>query len=322
MSFATLYVYLLAAMGPATAPSPSRIVVAADGSGQFRSVQAAIDSIPRDNRGGVVIFIKTGDYPDPVRVNRSLVTLVGEDRQKVRLCATVDSSKKADLARAGLSWASVEVDGANDVTLENLTITNPFKTTHYAVALSSIKGSTRLIVRDCDLSSGGGDTVSPWSHGEDHFRNCRIEGLYHFLGPRGTCYVTDCQFWCLGSRISLFNEGTKAESEKLVVRNSTFDGPKAFGLGSYFRDAAWYFIDCTFSDKLLADGAIYRDVRDKAAADFVPKWGEGRVYFSGCKGPGYAWLKDNLAAAAAPSKEQMTPASAFGDWDPEAKPQE
>ncbi len=139
-----------------------------------------------------------------------------------------------------------------------------------------------------------------------------ISVLNTIFGPRGTCYVTDCQFWCLGSNVSLFNEGISDETDKLVIRNSTFDGPKPFGLGSYFRDAAWYFIDCTFSDKLKADGRIFRRTFD----NYTPKWGENRIYFADCKGPDYPWLKDNITASPAKTKETVTAQWTLRGWEP------
>ncbi|MEE8577761.1 MAG: pectinesterase family protein, partial [candidate division Zixibacteria bacterium] len=293
-------------------PGEMTLIVAADGSGQFTTVQAAVDFISADNKHRITIFIRNGDYPDQVRVNRSHLTLRGEDRKKTRLCAEVDSPKMhQDPER---SWATVEIDGVSDVHIENLTITNPFPLGGYAVVLSSINNATRLSVIDCDLISEGGDTVSPWSQGLYYFRNCWISGTYHFFGPRGTCYATDCQFWCLGSDVSLFNEGIYDETDKLVIRNSTFDGPKPFGLGSYFRDAAWYFIDCKFSDKLKADGRIFRNAVD----NYTPKWGENRVYFADCKSPDYPWLKDNITASQAKTKEAVTVEWTLRGWLPEA----
>jgi hypothetical protein len=300
----------------------AELTVAADGSGQFRTVQGALDAVPATNQEHVVICIKNGDYPDQVRIKKSFVTLRGEDRYKTRLCAAVDSDR---IAR-GQDWsqvnprnpspsrATLEIDGASDVTIENLTITNPFRSRGYAFALFTVNGATRLSFVDCDLTSNGGDTVSPWSRGLYYFRNCRFAGTYHFFGPRGTCYVTDCEFCCLGHPASMFNEGIMDETDKLVVRNSTFDGPKPFGLGSYFRDAAWYFIDCRFSNMLRADGVIFR----QPANDYTVRWGADRVYFSGCEGPDYPWLKDNISASPAKSADHVTAHWTLRGWDPES----
>jgi pectinesterase len=54
----------------AEAKTPSQIVVAADGSGQFRTVQQAVDHVPENNTQRVVIRIKPGVYREQVRVAR------------------------------------------------------------------------------------------------------------------------------------------------------------------------------------------------------------------------------------------------------------
>ena len=46
------------------AASPKMIVVAADGSGNYRTVQAALDAVPLYNKTAITIFIKNGFYRD------------------------------------------------------------------------------------------------------------------------------------------------------------------------------------------------------------------------------------------------------------------
>ena len=45
-----------------TYAQPKRYVVAADGSGQFTSVQKAFDAIPTNNKKLVVIYVKKGTF--------------------------------------------------------------------------------------------------------------------------------------------------------------------------------------------------------------------------------------------------------------------
>jgi len=56
-----------------------QIVVAADGSGDFKTVQQAVDHVPDNNNQPVVIRIKRGVYQEQVRVNKSYLTFRGED---------------------------------------------------------------------------------------------------------------------------------------------------------------------------------------------------------------------------------------------------
>jgi pectinesterase len=57
-------------------PKPD-ITVAADGSGDFKTIQAAVASIPETNRDRIVVFIKDGLYNEKIRVDASFVTLRG-----------------------------------------------------------------------------------------------------------------------------------------------------------------------------------------------------------------------------------------------------
>ena len=59
--------------------------MAADGSGDFKTVQAAVASIPKSNRERIVVFIKDGVYREKVRVDAAFVTLRGESRKGTRI---------------------------------------------------------------------------------------------------------------------------------------------------------------------------------------------------------------------------------------------
>src|SRR6185503_13422080 len=72
-----LFLALMHAAPGATLPKPD-LVVAADGSGDFKTIQAALSSISKTNTERVVLFIKDGIYHEKVRVDASFVTLRGE----------------------------------------------------------------------------------------------------------------------------------------------------------------------------------------------------------------------------------------------------
>jgi pectinesterase len=62
----------------------ARVVVAADGSGDFTTVQGAIDFVSARNPRRVTIFIRNGNYEEIVYFrNKSNITILGEDRDKV-----------------------------------------------------------------------------------------------------------------------------------------------------------------------------------------------------------------------------------------------
>src|SRR5262245_34629793 len=71
----------LLALGPPAAP-PALIVVAQDGSGNFRSVQAALDSIPPGSAVPRTILVRNGVYREKLSITSSHLSLVGEDRAR------------------------------------------------------------------------------------------------------------------------------------------------------------------------------------------------------------------------------------------------
>ena len=66
------------------AADATRLVVSGDGTGDFNTVQGAIDFVPDRNPRRVTIFIRNGTYEEVVYFrNKANLTLLGEDREKV-----------------------------------------------------------------------------------------------------------------------------------------------------------------------------------------------------------------------------------------------
>ena len=64
--------------------SPYHAVVAQDGSGDYKTVQAAIDAVPDGRTEPWLILVKNGSYNEQVVVPKSktYVHLIGQDRDK------------------------------------------------------------------------------------------------------------------------------------------------------------------------------------------------------------------------------------------------
>jgi pectinesterase len=292
------------------------ITVAKDGSGDFNSLQAAIDSIPKHNTQRKVIFIKNGTYVEHILIENSFLTLRGQDRKKTRIQWEINDPRLApEQHKDGKGIATLNLKDSNDIIIENLTIDNPANLGKKPFAVSSTGTGTRIVIQNADILGLGGDTLSLWTRGMYYHRNLYVTGTYHFVGPRGTCYISDSTLKVL-SRVSnaLFNEGMDNEREKFVLRNCTIISKEHFGLGSFFRDTAWYFVDCKFPNTLDPNGAIFI----KAAQDYKFKWPTDRIYFANCKGPNHPWLKDNIAKSPAKTASTVTAKWTFSNqWDPE-----
>ena len=156
-------VILLALLLPACSilvadlPKPD-IVVAADGSGDFKIIQAAVASIPANNRERVVVAIKNGTYREKIRVDASFVTLRGQSRNGTR----IEFPQLKDDFTAhpdDIGWAVINLNHANDFVLENLTAENTASImSAHAFTISGT--GDRIVIVDCDVLSHGADTLS------------------------------------------------------------------------------------------------------------------------------------------------------------------
>jgi pectinesterase len=318
----------------AAAIAQKRIVVATDGSGDFTSIQKAIDKI---ESGPVVttIYIKKGIYNEKLFIEKPNIIFEGEGQDATVITYSVARDEfRCDHADDwGVATMNVRT---TDITLKNLTITNSFgfdfteektiacpldslnkekkiRKDGHQMALRVMYGS-RLKAVNCHFKSFGGDTVSPWDveSGYWYFKDCVMEGGVDFYCPRGWAWAENCIFICHGGSAAIWHDGSKNEDSKTVLVNCLFKGYKGFKLGRYHRDAQFYLLNCRFSEN-MADTPIYR-----VPTNNVIQWGH-RVYYSNCHrmvGPEFSWYADNLPAGLRPS--DITVNWLFkGKWNPE-----
>lgn len=303
-------------------PKPD-LTVAADGSGDFKSLQAAVASIPRYNHERRVVLIKNGVYAEKIRMDSSFITLRGESRQKTRLefaqTEEENPTNKPDASGRG----ALNLNG-NDCILENLTVENTANVSDRHTFAVFAKGD-RNILLGCTFISKGADTVAMWPSRTNHcyYLNCSFRGARDVLCPRGWCYAVDCDIFATDPTAAVWHEGSKDPDMKFVLRNCKFDGAQPFCLGRHQRDAQFYFLDCAFSKNLTNRPLARTDFTDpkrSAGTEKAPRWGE-RSYYYHCHRDGgdYPWFQDNLASAPGnPAPDQFTAAwTLAGKWDPE-----
>ncbi len=295
------------------------IVVAQDGSGNFKSIQEAINSLPVEAAEQRVIFIKKGTYREKLFVEKNFITFRGEDKNGTIIII----SEARDIFRCTTNddWgvATINLKGS-DINIEDLSFINEYgfnapkepvtvpcandtsskkeklvKQTSHQMALRSFT-TTRLIVKNCIFRSGGGDTVSPWNveEGMFYFKDCVMEGGVDMYCPRGWALADHCEFICHSKEAAIWHDGSKNEKSKTVFFNCKFTGDEGFKLGRWHRDAQFFLFDCSFS-KEMADASIYQRV---ANPPNVIQWGQ-RVYYYNChrEGGDYEWHKNNLPSS-------------------------
>ncbi len=308
------------------------ITVAKDGSGDYKTITGAINSLPMFNYERVVIYIKNGIYNEKVRITQDYVTLKGESKDSTII---EYSQLRTDWIEHEDSIGPAVVNiHADDIVLENLTINNtqPEVGPH---AFAVYGTGTRTIINNCKVLSKGGDTVSLWDYktGMYYHANCTFEGSVDFVCPRGWCFIKNSKFYEIKQTASIWHAGGYDINQKFVLKNCLFDGVKGFQLGRHHYDAQFYLIDCRFTSN-LADTAIYRvTYPDDPGKNRPANWGE-RDYYYNCIKEGrqtslrptdstsgnYSWFKNNLnTSAGSPKLEDITPLWTFkGKWNPES----
>lgn len=300
----------------------ANLVVAPDGSGDFRTIQEALDALPPDAPAIRIILLRKGTYREKIFITKSNVALVGEDRDRVRIVFSELRSEWRKTHPDDRGAAVVNVgDGVEDLVLANLTIHNDYGShggSHdHQFAVRSGKGTNRISVLHANVIADGGDTISLWNSasGMYYHASSTFEGYVDFFCPRGWSYVTDSRFFSHSTSASIWHDGSADEDQRLVIRSSRFDGVPGFALGRNTRDGQFYLLDCTFSNA-MADRPIYL-----AREPETFRWGL-RAYFWNCRRDGgdFPWFADNLhQARGAPSAGEIDARWTFGGrWDPEA----
>ena len=176
---------LFAALAFAASASAKTLVVAADGSGDFKTVQAAITAAPDESAARTTILVRRGTYAELVIVPREKknLTLRGEDRHGTVIAAT----NNANLNPRRRELFSVEADG---FALENLTLHNT--TPKGGSQAETIRvHADRCELRGCDFRSFQ-DTLR--LDGRVYAHDCYVEGDVDFVWGGGVVYFDRCEF--------------------------------------------------------------------------------------------------------------------------------
>jgi pectin methylesterase-like acyl-CoA thioesterase len=183
--------------GPA---NPTNVVVAADGTGDFLTVQGAIDSVPVNNTNLTLVNIRNGFYTEILDVkSRNNIDFRGQTRTGT----FVGYPNNNNLNSSGAPLRAMIVMNGNDCTFENITLTNT--TPHGGSQAEAIDvEATRCALYNMELDSYQ-DTFLVHSAGKlIYFQDCLIQGDTDFNWGYGTVFYTNCELRCLspGSHVT------------------------------------------------------------------------------------------------------------------------
>ncbi|MDX3846587.1 pectinesterase family protein [Streptomyces europaeiscabiei] len=313
------------------AAAATTLTVAKDGSGQYTSVQKAVDAVPANNASRVVISVRPGVYREVVKVpaNKPHVTIQGAGGS--RKDTTIVYGNAAGMQKPGGSGtygtpgsATMSIQ-SDDSQVRNLTVTNDFDEAanqslngHQAVALLT---QADRIVLDGVIVNGDQDTLEMETAAKDrlgrvYVTNSYVTGNVDFIFGRATAVVdksviTLKKRWNGTSAGYIVAPSTAANHKGILINQSTVNGDVT--AGSFFLGRNWH----PGGDTTVDPQATVRNSTLSAAVKSTPwsdmggfSWKEDRFAEYANKGPG--------AGSASVNRPMLTDAQAadqeVSDW--------
>lgn len=231
--------------------------VAKDGSGDFTSIQSAIDATKAFPDEPISIFIRNGVYEEKVRVYswNTKLSLIGESQENT-IITYGDYFDKLALGRNSTFHTYTLKVEANDFTMKNLTIENSAGPVGQAVALH-VEGD-RCHFENCRFL-GHQDTVYAAGEGARQlFSACFISGTTDFIFGEATAAFYQCRIHSMSNSYI-----TAASTQEHIPYGYLFlaceltadEGVDAVYLGRPWRDFAKVaFVECHLGVHILPEG--------------------------------------------------------------------
>ncbi|TDD98705.1 pectinesterase family protein [Flavobacterium cellulosilyticum] len=236
------------------------IVVDANGTGNFTTVQEAIYSVVVIKTEQVIIFIKNGTYKEKLEIpeNKNNITLIGESKDKVILTYDDFASKKNDEGKdIGTSGSASFIITGNNFKAQNITFENSSGPVGQAVAVR-IDGD-KVIFDNCKFL-GFQDTLYPRSGtSRQYYKNCYIEGTVDFIFGASTAVFDQCEIFSKkeGGYITAASslENNAYGFVFLNCKLTTNSEKNSFYLGRPWRNyAKTVFIKCEMAGHIKPEG--------------------------------------------------------------------
>ncbi|RYF72939.1 MAG: pectin esterase [Cytophagaceae bacterium] len=184
---------------PTSATYPASFTVAGDGSGQFKTIQEAVNAFRDHSQVRVTLYVKNGVYAEKLVIPswKPNIHILGESKEGVVITGDDFSGKvypggKDATGKDKFSTYTsyVVLVDAPDISLENLTIRNTAGRVGQAVALH-VEGD-RFVCKNCVLL-GNQDTLFAAAEGSrQYYDNCWIEGTTDFIFGKSISVFQSC----------------------------------------------------------------------------------------------------------------------------------
>ncbi|XP_030549451.1 probable pectinesterase 53 [Rhodamnia argentea] len=263
-----------------------RKTVSQDGTGDYRTISEALNSIPVFNTRRVILVIKPGVYREKINVPRNVpfVTFLGDSTSP----PTITGNDTASVTGRGgtplktFQSATVAVDAnyfiAVNIKFENTAPHEVGSIGEQAVALR-ISG-TKAAFYNCSFI-GNQDTL--YDHkGLHYFNNCFIQGSVDFIFGYGRSLYENCYLNSVAKKVASLTAQKRTNASLasgFSFKNSTITGSGLIYLGRAWGDYSRVIFSYTFMDRVVVP---------QGWSDWGDPKRDARIYYGEykCSGPG------------------------------------
>ena len=185
-------------------------IVAKDGSGDYTSVQAAINAAPTGRTMPYLIFVKNGEYEELVKIpeTKPFIHLIGQDKEKTIIKYFINNGGTSDVGwehstnnpgSSTYGYQGVFQVDAKDFYTENITYFNRWGTEMQSgpMGLAMRSCNDRQAFNNCKFRSYQDTWFTTTTKLTDrhYVNNCWIEGAVDFFYGAGDVYVENTTFY-------------------------------------------------------------------------------------------------------------------------------
>ncbi|MDI9364955.1 MAG: pectinesterase family protein [Flavobacterium sp.] len=308
-------------------------MVAKDGSGDYTTVQAAINAAPTNLTAPYKIFIKNGKYKEKINIptNKPFLQFIGESVANVILTYD-DYSGKVNPAGGtfGTSTSASVTVNATDFTAINITFENTTGEAPQALAINV--NADRAAFKNCRFLGGQDTVLTNANGGRNYFKNCYIDGTVDFIFGGARAVFDSCVIYAktrssAGNSYITAANTTATELYGYVFRDCKI--PANRGTTVYYLGRPWQndastaaasksrtkvqFLNTKMSGSVRADGWSTWDVGTDTAlityAEYKTQKMDGSLLDVSQR---VTWSKQLADTSAA----KLNNTNLFGTWDP------
>ncbi len=234
--------------------------VAKDGTGNYSTVQEALNAVPSNNKKRINIFIKNGVYTEKLRLEagKNFVTITGEDKFNTILTYNDHTGKispRGDTINTRSSASFFMM--ADDFVAQNITFQNDAGfSAGQAVAVQA--DGDKAVFENCRFVGNQDVLFTPNEKSRQYYNDCYIEGTTDFIFGAAAAWFERCH---IHSKKNSHITAASTPKEKLfgyVFNDCVLTGDTSLhsvSLGRPWRPfASVTYIRCFIGEHIMAKG--------------------------------------------------------------------